>query len=393
MSDLEQPAVVVIGAGPAGLMAAETLADAGHAVTVAEAKPSPGRKFLMAGKSGLNITKAEPSADFVAHFDTNIPKWPEIISEFDNAAVQVWAETLGQQLFTGSSGRVFPKVMKASPLLRNWLTRLAGKGVDLQRNWHWQGWQGGALRFETPAGPRLLTPRVTVLALGGASWPRLGSDAAWVAWLAERGVTITPFAPSNAALSVDWSAHMSKHFGAPLKSVALRAGPALSRGEVTITAKGIEGGGIYPLSAAIRDGAALHVDLVPDLTLDTVRARLSRPRGKATLSTHLRKSLGLPPVKIALINEFARPLPDDLAPIVKALPIRQSGLQSITHAISSAGGIAPDALNESLMLRALPGVFAAGEMLDWDAPTGGYLISGCLASGRAAGRGAAQYLA
>lgn len=389
MHDQDQIDALVIGAGPAGLMAAEMLADAGRRVVVAEAKPSPARKLLMAGKSGLNLTKEEPQAAFLSQIATASPAIAEAIRAFDNRAVMGWARELGQGLFTGSTGRVFPKAMKASPLLRAWLARLQGKGIELRRNWYWQGWDGEALSFQTPEGPRRVAPGVTVLALGGASWPRLGSDAAWVPWLRAKGVAITDFQPSNAAVAVDWSPYMAAHMGAPLKAVTFKAGDVTSKGEVTLTRKGIEGGGIYPLSRPTREGATLTIDLLPDLSLDEVRVRLARPRGKATLSNHLRKALNLPAVKIALLNEFR--IGDDLAANLKGLPIRHQGLRPIDEAISSAGGIAAEALTQKLMLKVLPGVFAAGEMLDWDAPTGGYLLTGCLATGRAAGMAAANY--
>lgn len=374
---------LVIGGGPAGLMAAGELADAGP-VVLAEAKPTVARKFLMAGKSGLNLTKDEPLNDFLgAYHGSCAGLVRDAVRDFGPEAVAAWARALGQEVFTGSSGRVFPQSMKASPLLRAWLARL--ERVEMRRRWRWEGFEGAALRFTTPDGERRLTAETVILALGGASWPRLGSDAAWVPWLAARGVEIAAFAPDNAGLRVDWSAHMARHFGAPVKATRLTAGDVVHRGEFVISAKGLEGSGIYAVSRPLREGAPLTLDLCPDLGLEEVRARLARPRGKASLTTHLRKSLRLDPARIALLMEFARPLPGDLAPIVKALPVHHAGLRPIAEAISSAGGIRAEAL-DGYRLRALPGVFAAGEMLDWEAPTGGYLLTACLATGRAAAR-------
>ena len=378
---------LVIGAGPAGLMAAEELARAGLRVTVAEAKPSPARKFLMAGKSGLNLTKDEPLSVFLDHYG-NRPLLREIVAGFGPAEVQAWARDLGQAVFTGSSGRVFPEVMKASPLLRAWLRRLDGLGVTLKTRWRWTGWDGDALRFDTPDGGVNMTPDVTVLALGGASWARLGSDGAWAAWL---GVDLAPFKPANAGLVVDWSDHMSRHFGAPVKAVSLRAGARVVRGEFVISARGLEGSAIYAICAEVRGGAELVLDLCPDLSVDELRARLAR-RGKASLANHLRKAVKLDPARVALLNEFARPFPADLAPVLKALPVRHAGLRPLDEAISTAGGVLFDAVDDGLMLQARPGVFVCGEMLDWEAPTGGYLLTGCLASGRHAGRAAARFV-
>ncbi|NDV02551.1 TIGR03862 family flavoprotein [Pseudoroseicyclus tamaricis] len=384
----EEIEALVVGAGPAGLMAAEELAAAGLSVTVAEAMPSPARKLLMAGKSGLNLTKDEPEEAFRAAYGPLPPALSAALSAFGPAEAMAWAEGLGQPLFTGSTGRVFPTAMKASPLLRAWLARLSGAGVTLRRRWRWTGFDGPALTFNTPEGPARLAPRVTVLALGGASWRRLGSDGAWASRF---DTDVAPFAPANAGLRVHWSSHMAPHFGRPVKGLRLTAGALESRGEIVLSAQGIEGGGIYPLTPALRAGAPLRVDLLPDLAEEEIRARLARQPRKLSTPNRLRRALSLPPEKLALLMEFARPLPADLAPRLKALPLRHSGLCPLDEAISTAGGLRFAALDEGLMLRSRPGTFAAGEMLDWEAPTGGYLITACLATGRHAGRAAAAF--
>ncbi|MEM7632238.1 MAG: TIGR03862 family flavoprotein, partial [Pseudomonadota bacterium] len=311
------------------------------------------------------------------------------LQAFDNAAIAAWAEGLGQDLFTGTTGRVFPKVMKASPLLRAWLGRLADLGVETHLRQRWTGWDAGRPVINDAA----VTADATILACGGASWARLGADGAWADWI---GIATTPFAPSNAALAVDWSDHMSRHLGTPLKGVAWRAGPYRSRGEAVLSAKGLEGGGIYTVSRGVREGARLTLDLLPDLSVDDVAARLSKPRGKASLANHLRKTLRLDPLKTALAQEWGRPLPAaplQLARRLKKLTVTHAGVRPMDEAISTAGGVPFAALDDHLMVRARPGVFCAGEMLDWEAPTGGYLLTACFATGRWAGQGALDYLA
>jgi uncharacterized flavoprotein (TIGR03862 family) len=307
--------------------------------------------------------------------------------------VQEWARDLGQEVFTGSSGRVFPVRMKASPLLRAWLVRLAGAGVGFRTRWRWTGWKDGAFVFDTPDGVQEMRPAVTVLALGGASWSRLGSDGAWSGLLNGGWVALSPFKPANTGFSVNWSPYMERHFGTPVKGVELTAGAMVTRGEFVVSHRGIEGGGIYAVSKEMREGAALYVDLLPDLEVAQVAGRLERTRGKATLTTHLRKTLRLNPVKLALLQEFARPLPRSataLAQRLKRLEISHAGPRPLDEAISTAGGVRFDAMTPGLELKAVPGVFCAGEMLDWEAPTGGYLVTACMATGRWAGRAAAN---
>lgn len=385
---------LVIGAGPAGLMAAEVLASAGVAVTICDAKPSFGRKFLMAGKSGLNLTKNEPFDAFLGQYDAPGPLQP-IIAAFDARAVQDWAQGLGQEIFTGTTGRVFPKAMKASPLLRAWLARLDGLGVVRRSGWRWQGWEGRKALFDTVSGVETQTADVTILALGGASWARLGSDGRWTEVLEHDGA-LAPFAPSNAALGMAWSGHMAPHLGAALKAVAWRAGDLTSRGEAVISARGLEGGGIYALTPALRQGAPLIVDLLPDLAAEKARAVLAQKPAKLRLGHWLKNTLRLPPAKIALFYEMTAgnmPSRPDWVSTLKNLPIRHGGLRPMDEAISTAGGVRFDAMTPGLMLKSRPGVFCAGEMIDWDAPTGGYLITGCLATGHWAGQAALAYLA
>jgi len=386
--------VLVVGAGPAGLMAAETLGAAGFRVAVAERMPTPARKFLMAGRDGLNLTHSRPLPGFLDAYGAARAPLAPIIAAFPPAALMAWAEGLGQPVFTGSSGRVFPRAMKASPLLRAWLARLAGLGVRLLPRHEWRGGD----RFATPQGEVSLPAQAMVLALGGASWPRLGSDGGWTGLLPD--VVVVPLAPSNCGFLVDWSDHLRARFaGTPLKRVALTFDDRTERGEAMLTATGIEGGVVYALSAPLRDAIAAggpvtaRLDLRPDIARETLAARLAERRGQS-LSNHLRRAAGLPPIAIALVQEALHggADPGDLAGLVKALPLRLLAPAPIGRAISSAGGIAWSEVDEHLMLRAHPGVFVAGEMLDWEAPTGGFLLQGCLATGRVAGLGAAAWL-
>lgn len=388
---MEQIEALVVGAGPAGLMAASQLAKAGVKVVVVDAKPSVGRKFLMAGKSGLNLTKDEPIDEFLNAYG-EARNWLEpMLRAFGPVEVRAWAEGLGQEVFTGSSGRVFPKVMKTSPLLRNWMRALADKNVEVRTRWRWAGWDGDALTFDTPDGVQTITPKATVLALGGASWARLGSDGKWAEFL---DAPLASFKPTNMGFVRDWSKFMEPHFGAPVKPVRLTVGERSVKGEFVITARGIEGGAVYAISPALRDGGELLVDLMPDMDLKNVIAKLSRPRGKNSLSNHLRKTLGLKGAKAALLRE-AGPLPETftgLAKQIKSLPLSLNGPTPMDEAISTAGGVTQAALTNELMLKSRESVFCAGEMLDWEAPTGGYLITACLATGLHAGNSAVEYL-
>lgn len=393
--------VHVIGAGPAGLMAAERLAQAGLSVVVHERMPSVGRKFLMAGRGGLNLTHSEPLDGFLNRYGPARDRAAGWLDAFSPSDLIVWAEGLGQPTFVGSSGRVFPKAMKGSPLLRAWLARLTERGVEIRLRSRWTGWLGEALRFETPEGERLEMPAAVVLALGGASWPRLGSDAAWTPWLEAAGAPVSPFRPANVGFNVAWSDIFRDGFaGRPLKGIALTHQDRTVRGEAMIAAYGIEGGAVYALSAGLRDAIAqngqttLLIDLKPDLTADDLAARLARPRGKASLSNHLRKTVGLDAMGVALLRE-AGPLPtaaDDLAARIKATTVTLAGVQGLERAISAAGGVTLEGLDEHLMLKARPGVFVAGEMLDWEAPTGGYLLQASFATGVVAARGVVDWV-
>jgi len=398
----------VIGAGPAGLIAAETLAQDGATVTVYDAMPSVGRKFLMAGRGGLNLTHSEPLPAFLARYREAETRLAAAIEAFPPECLRAWCEELGQPTFVGTSGRIFPKVLKASPLLRAWLRKLDTMGVSFSMRHRWTGWDdGGRLLFQTPEGESAVEARATVLALGGASWPRLGSNGSWAETLRGKGVVVPPLKPANCGFTVNWSDIFRDRFeGVPLKGIALSFAGRSVRGEAVITRDGIEGGAIYALSADLRQAilgwgeATLHIALRPDLKADVLSARLSEPRGKQTLSNRLRKVAALSPVALGLSQEAARSSgislsslsPEALAVRINDVQLRLTGASPIARAISSAGGIAFDALEDGLMIRRLPGVFAAGEMLDWEAPTGGYLLQACFATGAAAGRGALRWL-
>ena len=395
--------VTIIGGGPAGLMAAETLCSRGIGVDIYDAMPSLGRKFLMAGKSGLNIPHDEEIDLFLTRYSGDAGRLAAMIKAFDAEAIQAWMKGLGIAAHTGPTGRVFPEMMKASPLLRAWLLRLREQGAVLHTRHYWTGWdESGALIFETPDGACRVEAAATILAMGGASWRRLGSDGKWREVLAREGIATVPFAGSNCGFKVDWSPHMAVHEGAPVKAVGLSVGNQSSRGEFVITRDGVESGGIYALSAALREQiqasgeAMLTLDLLPDIRLDDLAVRLSRSRGKASMSSFLRKAARLEGVKVALLYEVAGTdlpsEPRELAEVIKALPLKLSGMADMDAAISTVGGVSWDAVDERLMLLAKEGVFCAGEMLDWDAPTGGYLLTACFATGRVAGAGAADYV-
>lgn len=390
-------------------MAAEVLARGGARVTVYDAMPSAGRKFLMAGRGGLNLTHSEPLAQFMARYREAAPNLKAAIDAFSPDALRAWSEALGEPTFVGTSGRVFPKAFKASPLLRAWLRRLDAAGVRFAFRHRWTGWDAeGRLQFQTPDGAlAIAAARATVLALGGASWPRLGSDGGWVDTFAARGIAVSKLRPANSGFTVAWSDVFRDRFeGQPLKGVALTIGAHTVRGEAMITRGGIEGGAIYALSAELREAvldlgqATLTIALRPDLDAAALAARLSGTRGKQSLANFLRKAVQLSPVGIGLMQEVAiasgRPLasfsPAELAHLINAVPVQLTGMASIERAISTAGGIALDELDERFMLRKLPGIFAAGEMLDWEATTGGYLLQASFATGAAAGRGVLQWL-
>jgi len=379
-------------------MAAEAAAQSGAAVLLTDHMLSPARKLLIAGRGGLNLTHSESLPTFLKRYGSAEPHLAPHIHAFPPDALIAWAEGLGQPCFIGSSGRVFPRAMKASPLLRAWLARLDALGVRLLARHRWLGFTpDGAARFATPDGEQQIKTSATILALGGASWPRLGSDGTWPALLP--GIGTRPFAPSNMGFAILWSEHLRQRFaGTPLKRIAVSFGGVTQRGEAMITEAGIEGGAIYALSAALRDalvrqhGVTLQLDLRPDLSLADLTARIAGRQGSLSLANHLRRNAGLAPVGIALVQEAlkAGAQQSDLAGLIKALPLHVTGCFPIARAISSAGGLSWSEVNEELMLRRLPGVFACGEMLDWEAPTGGYLLQACFSTGRAAGLAAAR---
>ena len=401
--------VAVIGAGPAGLMAAEVLAAAGVRVTVYDRMPSAGRKFLMAGRGGLNLTHSEDLPAFLGRYGDAAASLRAAIEAFPPSAVRAWCEGLGQDTFVGSSGRVFPKSLKASPLLRAWLRRLAAAGVGFAFRHHWIGWDtSGRLQFDAPDGHVGIDADAIVLALGGASWPRLGSDGGWIDALTRAGVAVAPLRPANCGFIANWSDVFRDRFeGQPLKRIELSFRGERVRGEAVITRNGLEGGAVYALSAALREAiaasgeAVLHIALRPDLSAAELQQRLAAPRGKQSLSTFLRKAVNLSPPAIGLLNEAAasaslRLASMDaaaLAALINAVPVRLVGTASIDRAISTAGGISFAALDEHFMLSLRPGTFAAGEMLDWEAPTGGYLLQASFATGAAAARGVLGWFA
>ncbi|HEY5994901.1 MAG TPA: TIGR03862 family flavoprotein [Gallionellaceae bacterium] len=408
--------VAVIGGGPAGLMAAEVLAQGGARVELYDAMPTAGRKFLMAGKGGMNITHAEPAEAFLSRYGARRAQLQPMLESFGAEALRAWVQGLGISTFVGSSGRVFPEGMKAAPLLRAWLHRLREAGVQFHMRHRWRGWADAipdsnniSLRFDTPEGEAVVRADAVVLALGGGSWAKLGSDSAWVPLLAERGIAVAPLRPANCGFDVGWSAHFrDKYAGQPLKSVSVSFADAAGnvhtrRGDVMVTASGVEGGPIYALSALLRDeiaargAAVINLDLVPGKDMKRVMAEVGHPRGARSMSSHLQSRANIKGVQSGLLREL---LPredfDDsarLAAAIKALPLKLVAPRPLDEAISSAGGVAFEALDGHLMVRAQPGLFCAGEMLDWEAPTGGYLLTACFASGRCAGQGALAWLA
>ncbi|WP_311276656.1 TIGR03862 family flavoprotein [Methylobacterium sp. WCS2018Hpa-22] len=404
MTGLTSRDIAVIGGGPAGLAAAEILAEAGHRVTIYERMPSVGRKFLIAGRGGLNLTHSEPLEAFHRRYHPAHASFAKAVDAFPPQALRDWCEGLGQPTFVGSSGRVFPKSFKASPLLRAWLGRLDASRVRILTRHLFLGWEAdGSLAFETPDGRVTVAPQATLMALGGASWPRLGSDGAWVPLLTGAGIAVSPLKPANVGFGVPWSDVFRERFaGTPLKRVVLRLGDETVRGEAMITTDGIEGGAVYALSRLIRDAieergeARLVLDLRPDLSEDALMRRLATHKQGASLATRLRKDAGLDPVAAGILREAAgRALPSsagDLAALIKAAPLRLLAPRPIDRAISTAGGVAFEAVDHRFMLKARPGVFVAGEMLDWEAPTGGYLLQGAFSSGRAAAAGMMDWL-
>jgi uncharacterized flavoprotein (TIGR03862 family) len=400
---VDEKQITIIGGGPAGLMAAETLSLSGHRVTIYDSMPTVARKFLLAGKSGLNITHSEPHDRFAGRFGTASTWLRPALDAFGPDDVRRWADELGVGTFVGSSGRVFPRAMKASPLLRAWLRRLEAQGVRVLTRHRWTGFASDGLAFETPDGVKIVRSDATLLALGGASWPRLGSDGSWMPWLAGKGVATAGFRPANCGFDVVWSELFRERFaGAPLKSVTATSDAGTIPGEFVISRHGIEGSLVYAHAAALRDrletrgAAALTLDLTPGRTENRLSKDLARQSGKASLSNRLRKGADIDGVKAALLRELANADdladPDSLARLIKELPVPVAGPRPIAEAISSAGGVRVESIDGGFMLKAIPGVFVAGEMLDWEAPTGGYLLTGCLTTGRAAAHGIDAWL-
>lgn len=407
-NNVKSPKVAVIGGGPAGLMAAETLSLAGISVDLYDAMPSVGRKFLMAGKGGMNITHSEPATAFLSRYGTRQSKIAPLLDTMNPVTLREWIHALGINTFVGSSGRVFPTDMKAAPLLRAWLHRLRETGVHFHMRHRWLGWDNRKLVFSTPTGSTTVEADAIVFALGGASWARLGSDGAWANVFSQHGITVAPLKPANCGFNTSWSEHFIARFaGMPLKTIAISIQDELGQsqrkqGECMITEHGIEGGLIYALSAGIRYAietngeATIYLDLLPDRPLAQVLADVAHPRGSRSLSSHLQSRLGIKGIKAGLLRELTSAQdytnPMKLGHAIKALPLKLSATRPIDEAISSAGGVAFTDLNEQLMVKAMPGVFCAGEMLDWEAPTGGYLLTACFASGRHAGLGAIDWL-
>ncbi|MDX2288597.1 MAG: TIGR03862 family flavoprotein [Hyphomicrobiaceae bacterium] len=405
--DDARPLLVVVGAGPAGLMAAEIAARDGCRVVVIDQMAAPGRKLLMAGRGGLNLTHSEPLAAFLSRYGAASDRLAPLVTAFDPATLTAWAEALGQETFVGSSGRVFPKAMKASPLLRAWLRRLADLGVTFRFKTRFCGFcaEGRLMLSADAADPAPCTADAVILALGGASWPRLGSDGAWVQGLAAAGVSIAPLAPYNAGVHITWSAHLTERLdGSPLKRIALRVGGVEVRGEAVITRTGLEGGVAYALNGAILAGLAdsggepveMRVDLRPDLSPERLTGELSQPRGRQSMAAFLKRRAGLSSAAVGVLREpGGGRLPDtpaELAALIKGVPLAVTGLAGLARAISSRGGVRWDGIDDTLMLVSLPGVFVAGEMIDWEAPTGGYLLQAVLATGAHAGRQATRWL-
>jgi uncharacterized flavoprotein (TIGR03862 family) len=401
--------IAIIGGGPAGLMAAESASAAGAQVDLYDAMPSVGRKFLLAGKGGLNLTHSEPVEKMLSRYGMRRTQIAPLLAAFGPEALRAWVKGLGIETFVGSSGRVFPKDMKSAPLLRAWLRRLRQAGVRFHVRHRWRGWDAqGALQFESPEGNQIVRADAVILALGGGSWPQLGSDAAWVPWLVQRGVSVSPLRPANCGFDIAWTEIFKNKFaGHPVKSVALKiqtpgGGEKWQQGEFVVTTTGVEGGVIYSMSALLRDEiatkgfAVLRLDLAPDRDLAGLTNDLAKPRGKKTMATHLERRVGMTGVKAGLLREvvskedFADPA--KLAAAIKSLSLKLIATRPLAESISSAGGVIFEAVDARLMLREVPGVFCAGEMLDWEAPTGGYLLTACFASGRAAGAGAVAWL-
>src|SRR5215216_5593338 len=397
--------VAVIGGGPAGLMTAEVISARGVKVDVYDSMPSVGRKFLMAGKSGLNITHSETFEQFVSRYGKRQAQIEPLLKKFGPDQLRQWVHGLGIDTFVGTSGRVFPVGMKASPLLRAWLKHLTDSHVTFYLHHKWRGWNADqSLRFETPAGDKALNPEATVLALGGGSWSRLGSDGMWVRWLEQAGTQIEPLKPSNCGFDVAWTPHFRERFdGHPIKSVVFSFESFRQQGEFIITKEGVEGSLIYAASALLRDeieargSAMMTLDLAPDRSLAWLIERLSKPRGSRTMASHLEKIVGIKGVKAGLLREFMSKEdfanPARIAYFIKNLSVPLIATRPLDEAISSAGGVKFESLDNHLMLRSQPGVFCAGEMLDWEAPTGGYLITACMASGYTAGQGVLKWLA